>query len=199
MTQPKPAICIDIDNVIARTDEVMRRVIFDFTGGRVKYEYEHVVEFDYHRCKDANGSSISPEEWAKIHGLFSEPRYLWQIQPEPGVQSIIKSLSDKFDIHLVTSRLAKARRTTVEWLENHGFPSHDLHFLKHGEKHVSLGKFAAAVEDHYEQAVDFATCGTSSFLLKHPWNTGKPEAHNLYWVDTWSELTKQLFSLTPER
>ncbi len=23
----------------------------------------------------------------------------------------------------------------------HVFPPHDLHFLKHGEKHVSLGKF----------------------------------------------------------
>ncbi len=191
-----PAICIDIDNVIARTDEVMRRVIFEMTNGRVRYEYEDIVEFDYHRCKDAYGGSISVEEWKKIHDLFSEPRYLWQIQPEPGVQSALKLISEKFEIHLATSRLAKARRPTIEWLENHGFPPHDLHFLKHGEKHLSLGTFTAAIEDHYEQAVDFAMCGTPTFLLQHPWNTGKPQTSSVYWVSSWSDLTRQLFSLT---
>ena len=188
------AICLDIDNVIARTDEVMRRVIFDFTGGRVKHEYNHIVEFDYHRCKDANGSSISVEEWKRIHDLFSEPRYLWQIQPEPGVQTALTLISEKFDIHLATSRLPKARRTTIEWLDNYNFPSHDLHFLKHGEKHMSLGKFAAAVEDHYEQAVEFARAGTPAFLLQHPWNRGKPNEVNVRWVDGWEKLTEALLA-----
>jgi 5'(3')-deoxyribonucleotidase len=189
------SLCIDIDNVLARTDEVMRRVICDFTNGRVNFKYEQIIQFDYWKCKDGTGCTVTKNEWNSIHELFSEPRYLWMVQPEPGVQDCLKLLAAKFDIHLATSRLPKARRQTIEWLDNHGFPPHDLHFLKHGEKHVSLGKFAAAVEDHYEQAVEFANCGTPSFLLQHPWNRGKPQADKLKWVNDWSDLTKQLVSL----
>lgn len=190
-----PSVCIDIDNVIARTDEVMRQVIHEFTDGRVKFKYNNIVEFDYCKCKDGNGETITKDEWKKIHEVFSEPRYLWKIQPWPDVQRHLKRLTKEFAIHLATSRLPKARRITIEWLENHGFPSHDLHFLKHGHKHVSLGNFIAAVEDHYEQAVDFAKLGIPCFLLEHPWNRGKPRMQNLYWVKGWPQLSKQLLAL----
>jgi 5'(3')-deoxyribonucleotidase len=189
------SLCIDIDNVLAKTDEVMRRIICAFTNGRVNLNYEDILQFDYWKCKDGNGCSITKDEWNCIHDLFSEPRFLSQIQPEPGVQDALKLLAAKFDLHLATSRLPKARRTTIEWLDNHGFPSHDLHFLKHGEKHVSLGVFAGAIEDHYEQAVNFAASGTPSFLLQHPWNRGKPQVDKVYWANNWSELTSQLLSL----
>jgi len=39
--------CIDLDNVLARTDEVMRRVISDFSGGKVQLDYEDIVKFNY--------------------------------------------------------------------------------------------------------------------------------------------------------
>jgi len=189
------SICIDVDNVIARTDEVMRQVIHDFTGGRVNLEYNHVVEFDYFKCKDRSGENITKSDWKKIHECFSEPRYLWKIQPWPDVQRHLERLSEEFAIHLATSRLPKARRTTIEWLENHDFPSHDLHFLKHGDKHIALGQFTAAVEDHYEQAVGFARSGTPCFILEHPWNRDKPKIKNLIWVKTWEELSRQLLAL----
>jgi len=126
----KQRLCIDIDNVIAQTDEVMRRVIHDFTGGRVQLDYAHVIDFDYHKCKDANGCAITKEEWHAVHDLFSEPQNLWLLQPFEGVQDHLKALGDKFVLHLATSRLPKARRTTVEWLEAHKIPAHDLHFLR---------------------------------------------------------------------
>ena len=189
------SICIDVDNVIARTDEVMRQVIHDFTGGRVNFEYDHIIEFDYCKCKDGNGGTITKSEWEKIHELFSEPRHLWKIQPWPDVQRHLKRLTKQFAIHLATSRLPKARRITIEWLEDYDFPPHDLHFLKHGDKHVSLGKLTAAVEDHYEQAVEFAKSGTPCFLLEHRWNRDKPRLDNLIWVKTWKDLARQLLAL----
>jgi uncharacterized HAD superfamily protein len=187
-------LCIDIDNVIAQTDAVMREVIRDFTGGRVNLAYRHVVEFDYHKCKDGEGCAISKDEWKAVHDLFSEPRYLWQVQPMPGVQEALRALTEKFALHLATSRLPRARRTTVEWLEAHAFPAHDLHFLKHGEKHESLGRFHAGVEDHYEQAVSFAEAGTPCFLISHPWNRHKPRVPNVRWVTGWEELAKELLA-----
>lgn len=192
------SLCIDIDNVIAQTDAVMRRVIEDYTSGRVKLSYDQVTEFNYFVCRDGDGNTITKEEWKEVHVLFSEPRYLWQIQPTSGAVHGLTQLAKRYKLHLATSRLPKARRTTVEWLENHGFPPHDLHFLKHGEKHATLRAFTAAVEDHYEQAVAFATLGeTPCFLLRHPWNRTKPPIGGVQWVDTWPQLTEQLLPPVP--
>jgi uncharacterized HAD superfamily protein len=191
----KGRLCIDIDNVIARTDEVMRQVIREFTDGRVDLDYNDIIEFDYHKCIDRNGRNITKGEWKSIHDLFSEPRYLWTIQPEEGVHDHLVKLSGKFDIHFTTSRLPRARRTTIEWLENYDFPAHDLHFLKHGEKHSSLGQFIAAVEDHYEQAIEFAKSGTPCYILEHPWNRAKPVIADVHWVKNWSALAPQLLAL----
>jgi len=189
-------LCIDIDNVIARTDEVMRRVIAEYTGGRIQLAYEDVREFNYFECKDSTGNSISKEEWKHIHELFSEPRYLWLIQPFPGAVEGLRQLAKRYTLHFATSRMPKARRVTVEWLENHGLPSHDLHFLKHREKHASLRPFSAAVEDDYDQAKAFATDGgTPCFLVRHPWNQTKHATEGIQWVDTWPELTERLLTV----
>jgi hypothetical protein len=76
--------CFDIDNVIAQTDEVMRRVIEDYTNGRVRLAYEDIKTFNYYECLDRFGNGISKEEWNRVHEVFSESRYLWLIQPFPG-------------------------------------------------------------------------------------------------------------------
>ncbi len=191
----KPRLCIDIDNVIAQTDAVMRQVIRDYTGGRVNLTYEDIVEFDYHKCKDGKGCAITKEDWHVVHELFSETRYLMQVQPVPGVQGILRGLAEKFVLHLATSRLHKARRTTIEWLDAHAFPPHDLHFLKHGEKHESLGKFTAAVEDHYDQAVRFAKHGTPCYLMLHPWNQAKDRSDDVRPAKGWEEIAASLASM----
>lgn len=188
--------CIDIDNVVAQTDEVLRAVIADFTNNRVRLAYDDVLNFDYCKCKDETGNSITRDEWRAIHDLFSEPRYLWLIRPTRGAIEGLCEVSRHAVVHFATSRLAKARRVTIEWLENHGFPSHDLHFLKQGEKHASLRQFSAAVEDDYDQAKAFATLsGTPCFLLSHPWNRDRPHVNGVTWTNTWQELTARLIEI----
>ena len=192
--------CVDIDNVLGDTDEVMRRVIAEFTDGRVQLSYQHVKEFNYADCVDDNGCRISKEEWNAIHDLFSEPRFLWQIQPTAGAVKGLHELSRYGAVHIATTRLPKARRTTVEWLENHGFPPHDLHFLKHGQKHSSLRVFTAAVEDDYDQAASFASIAdTRSFLIRHPWNAEKPAINRVRWVKDWDELVPEVSRMTDAR
>lgn len=192
-TAAKPRICVDIDNVIAQTDEVMRRVIREFTKGRVNYEYNHILEFDYHKCVDSAGESSTKDEWKGIHELFSESVNILSIAPMPGALENLKRLSYSFDVHIATTRLPKARRVTIEWLESNGFPPFDLHFLRHGEKHTSLAPFFAAVEDHYEQAVALIGAGSPCFLIEHPWNRTKPRLDGIQWVKGWDELTDRLF------
>src|SRR5690606_9407853 len=144
-TAERPRICIDIDNVIAQSDSVMRSVIRQVTQNRVDLAYEDVVRFNYWDCQDRNGNAITQEEWALIHDAFSDPQQVGSIEPVPGVQEQLQRLSDHYVLHFATSRLPAARRATIEWLQRHQFPPHDLHFLKHGEKHISLGRFEASV------------------------------------------------------
>jgi hypothetical protein len=106
--------CIDIDNVVACTDEVMRRVISEFTDGRVQLKYEDVVKFNYHECPDPHGNQLTKDEWRQVHDLFSEPRSLMSINPIPGAIEGLRRLATRGTVHLATSRLPKVRKTTVE-------------------------------------------------------------------------------------
>ena len=49
------SICVDIDNVVARTDDVMREVIRECSQDRVDLVCEDVVCFDYWMCRDGLG------------------------------------------------------------------------------------------------------------------------------------------------
>jgi len=194
-----PRICIDIDNVIAQTDEVMRDVIREYTDGHVTLGYDHVQTFEYHECKDADGHRITQLDWKVIHNLFAERSRILSVKPYPFVQARLRELSDSFAIHLATSRLPKARQTTVEWLDRNCFDfKYDLHFVQHREKHASLGQFTAAVEDDYEQAKAFASdVGTPCLLMRHPWNEKRPQVNGVEHVDDWTELTEKLLRSLP--
>lgn len=186
-------ICIDIDNVIAQSDTLMRKVIWEITSGRVKLGYEDVQRFNYWECHDPNGNSISKEEWQIIHGTFSEPDKLLSIEPVPGAVEQLGRLAAHYTLHFATSRLPQARRPTIEWLERHRFPSHDLHFLKHGEKHISLGRFDASAEDDPDQAEAFARAGIGmNFVIAHPWNARIVENDNLCRITSLRQLVDAL-------
>jgi uncharacterized HAD superfamily protein len=119
------------------------------------------------------------------------------IAPFPGAQEQLRKLSEQFDIHYATSRLPHAWRSTIDWLEQHRFPLRCLHFLIPGEKHISLGGFMAAVEDHYEQAAAFARAGIPCYLIKHPWNRSKPSVPDVHWVRGWEHLADRLLGKIP--
>ncbi len=71
---------------------------------------------------------------------------------------------------------------------------HGLHFLRPGEKHISLGGFLAAVEDNYAQAVAFAKAGILCYLIEHPWSKGKPAFPGIHWVKDWEQLAGRFLS-----
>jgi len=175
----------------------MRRVIRDFTRGRVDLAYEDVRQFNYWECRDSRGASISKEEWRNVHERFSDSRHVSQIQPMEGANDCLDQLSARFEIHLATTRLAKARRPTVEWLERHGFSHYNLHFLRHREKHLCLRGIACAVEDDLAQAELFVREHTPCFLLAHPWNATDQETEHLRRLASWEELTSAMLAVAP--
>ncbi|MCX5644558.1 MAG: hypothetical protein NTZ17_07710 [Phycisphaerae bacterium] len=193
----KARICLDLDNVLARTDEVMRSVILAFTGGSVDLQYEDVVTFNYWECKDRRGNQISRMDWSAIHRVFSEERHILSIKPYEGIQDHLTAFRDKFDLHIVTSRLRSARKPTVEWLDINSFPEHSLHFVRHGEKHTVLAQFAVSVEDDLAQAEAFAAQGVQSYVLAHPWNEVNGESLVRRMSD-WATLREHVLNLPGE-
>ena len=106
------SICIDIDNVIAKTDEVMRSVIRAHSRRGVDLQYEDVVCFDYWLCRDSQGRRIDRNEWDLIHREFTF-NYLSRISPVDGVQEYLQRLAKWFDVHLTTSRLPGVLSITI--------------------------------------------------------------------------------------
>lgn len=191
---PKPRLALDLDNVLADTDTVMRAVIREYTNGRVNFEYAHIGRFNYHECADAAGERITRDDWKKVHDLFSEPHRLNEVNPYPGIKQYLARLAEVFELHIATARLPQAREHTARWLREHGFPPHRLHFLGHGEKHTSLGRYFAAVEDDRDQAEAFARAGIHSFVLAHPWNESPANAL-VHRYEKWDALTVALLQL----
>jgi uncharacterized HAD superfamily protein len=111
------------------------------------------------------------------------------LEPFPHAVESLFALAETFRLHFATSRLAKARGATVKWLREHGFPDHDLHFLKHGEKHSSLGRFDISVEDDPDQAIAFAESGFGlNILIAHPWNSEVKIEENLLRANNWQSV-----------
>jgi 5'(3')-deoxyribonucleotidase len=186
----KQLICVDIDNVLARTDEVMREVIRLCSKDEVDLRYEDIIEFDYWNCVDRNGRCFARTEWENIHTEFTR-KYIPCIQPFNGVQEYLRKLSDKFEIHVATSRLSEGYTATKDWLVAHNIPFTELHFVGHRKKHLIPKAFFAAIEDDRTQAEFFHDRGVRAFLLGHPWNVIEASSP-LIRVDEWPTLVAKL-------
>ena len=187
------SICVDIDNVVARTDDVMREVIRECSQDRVDLVCEDVVCFDYWMCRDGLGRRFDRTEWTKIHTEFTH-NHLLRVRPFEGVSQYLARISDRFDIHLATSRLPEGWGQTERWVKQHAIPHRKIHYVKHGEKHLIGQEFTAAIEDDREQAYAFQLSGVRTFLLAHPWNHIGPHSP-LRRVAAWEDLTAEILNL----
>jgi len=193
MTSAKPAVCVDIDNVIAKTDEVMREVIRAHSRLHVDLAYDDVVCFEYWMCRDRAGRRFDKNEWKKIHKEFTHS-YLLQILPFDNIARYLKTIGGKFDVHLATSRLDDGQEATRVWLDQHSIPYRKLHFVPEGTKHLINEQFIAAIEDDREQGYAFYGKGVLVFLLAHPWNVVGPYSP-LKRVEDWDRVTSELLNL----
>ena len=187
-----PKICVDIDNVVARTDDVLRGVIREFSKDHVDLAYEDVVCFDYWLCRDSRGRRFDRGEWNGIHREFIL-NHIMRIAPVENIQSHLARVAQCYEIHLATSRPEEGREDTVRWLCEHNIPYLNLHFVRNGEKHLISNDFHIAVDDDREQGYAFFAKGVRTFLLAHPWNEICPHSP-LSRVANWEELTSQLLS-----
>jgi 5'(3')-deoxyribonucleotidase len=190
----RPRLGIDVDNCVAATDAVMRRLISQVTKDRVNFQYTDIVEFDYHGafCQDSQGQRLDASEWKEVHDRFSEPSEVMAVEPIAGAVEAIHDLHGKYDIHFVTTRRPTARAATIQWLEQirmGKWGAYGVHFVAHREKHEVVN-VAAAIDDDLVQATLFAGRGIRSLLLAHPWNKTSDKFLERY--PDWSAIVQAL-------
>ncbi len=184
------AICVDIDNTIADTDSVLRRLIRQVSHDRVRLAHEDVVCYEYWKCRDARGHRLTPREWRKVVDRFHRDR-LEEIPPFPGVAEHLARLGQRFEIHLATTRDPVGEAATRIWLRRHGIPHDRLHFARHGEKHRIPYSFDFAIEDDREQAYAFLASGVTAIVLGKPWNLVGPSSP-VERLPDWSSIAARL-------
>ena len=163
------AICVDIDNTIADTDSVLRRVIRMVSRDRVRLAHEDVVCYEYWKCRDAQGHRLTSQEWHRVVDEFHRER-LEEIPPFRGVVGHLTRLGEIFEIHLATTRNPTSEASTRAWLRRHRIPHDRLHFARPGEKHRISHEYDFPVEDDREQAYAFVASGVPAIMLGRPWN-----------------------------
>jgi hypothetical protein len=196
----KPKLCVDIDNVMGRTDDVIREMlrvatISEANPTGIKLEYEDVVHFDYPLNHNYLGQSVSDKIWKEVHEKFLDPNSnsLELIQPMPCVLQNLREIANDWDILIVTSRKDKALGKTRLWIEKPFSGFDRCVFSSEGKHKFQVAEFSAAIDDYLPTVVEFHEQGVRSFLYDHPWNRNDRIA-GLTVVTNWDEFHYALMS-----
>lgn len=184
----KPVLGVDLDNVLALTDPLIRRLIREMFG--IHLGQGDIIHFDYWRC------GITKEQDRAVFNRFHHSECATVAVIDGAVNALL-SLHDDFEIHIVTGRPPITERSTLDWLETHGIPYDELDFRK--RKEGSRVNFDAFVDDHRETAYALAHRGIYSFLFDYPWNEPEPiDPPNLIRVESWKEIQAHLERVFPQ-
>lgn len=182
----KPILGVDLDNVLADTDPLIRRMIWEMCG--IRLERENVTHFDYRDCSRLTDTQ-NYLLWHRFHTIEC-----LRVKPVAEAVEALYSLSDEYKIHIVTNRPPETRGLTLEWLSKHDVLYDRLDFAK--DKTVSGIPFTAFIEDKRETAYAMAERGVKSFLLDCPWNQPmSADPSGVIRVGSWSEILGHLLSV----
>ncbi|NCC71018.1 hypothetical protein EOM09_05535 [bacterium] len=129
---------------------------------------------------------------------FHKTHYFDNIAPVIGAQEAIKSLSEKHELYIITSRQNEVAIPTKESVERH-FPNRflEIHFTNHysqsgnvrTKKEVcdSLG-IDVMVEDSADYAINCLTASRRIFLINQAWNTQRSIPKEISRVNSWQNI-----------
>ncbi len=167
---------VDLDNVLCKTDAVIRRLIKRQTGRSLREQ--EVVEFDYSRV-----ASLTPVEYEGVLREFHRTDSL-SAKPIRGARLALKLLSATFRVTIVTGRPAEFRPETLRWLQKNRMKFDELVF---STRKWELAKGSAfLVEDSGETALTVSHC-CLVYLFDYPWNSFA-KSPNIRRIKKWNEI-----------
>jgi 5'(3')-deoxyribonucleotidase len=133
---------------------------------------------------------VGREQYESLHRFAVTARNLFgTVAMIPGARSVLRRLSEeKYHIRIITHRLfiyyfhALAVQQTIEWLDHHGIPYHDLCFMKDKEQ-VGADIY---IEDSPENVKSLRVRGFYTICFANSTNKeiGNPRAQN--WDDVYN-------------
>jgi len=146
---------------------------------------------------------ITQEDLAMRIEVFHRSDEFRGIQPVHGAQEGIKSLAEKHELFLVSSRKQEDIEKTTKWLDQY-FPQAFSSVLHLGSGSEGIKKSRACfglqipllIDDSLEVATDCVHAGTRVVLLDTPWNRQSDLSTNLIArARTWEEVNKIIASM----
>jgi uncharacterized HAD superfamily protein len=156
----KKIIGVDIDNVIAATDEKIRELIELFCG--VSSQQKDIRSWYY---STSIGITKEQEHYVleRLHN-----QYISELKLINGAKKSLDVISSEYSIWLLTGRPNSTKDLTVKWLQEKAIPYDELFFVEN--KTVFADTVTFIVEDKAETALDFSSLGVRAYLFDYPWN-----------------------------
>ena len=141
------------------------------------------------------------EAIARVHDFYRTPEHDATL-PLIDAPEVVRHLSSRYTLHIITSRVDEIRDLTLAWLERH-FPQMftSAQFINNYGPTSGVKRTKADVctelsadlmiEDSLEHARSIAAIGIPVILIDCPWNQGDiPE--NVYRVASWRDIGELL-------
>lgn len=142
------------------------------------------------------------EDWGLTAGEFYELLDTLTIDEElfdsyPPIAHTAEGWSDLKSqgvrIHIITHRSMVATTQTMRWLERYRLVPDTIHFT--GKKAQVLSAIserrAIAIDDHYEQHLNYQDHGILSFLFDQPWNSRYHEHSRMFTLPEFSQYIRK--------
>jgi uncharacterized HAD superfamily protein len=171
---------VDIDNVIALTYPIVRRLIDDELSVGEKQKNSFCRNYPKRAITSAQEKTI----FQKFNTSFCE-----KLAVLPHAIDSLKRLKDQYRIILVTSRDLSAQGKTENWLKANRIACDELLFSK--AKHAVPIPFDYFIEDNAEFALSLSLGGVKVILFDYEWNRNV-QNHNITRVNGWQEAIKIL-------
>ncbi len=184
-------IGIDFDDVVA--DSYSTYLTFYNRKHKTSFTKAQLVTGDFARILN-----IDPDEWLQKVHHFIEHDFLEMVRPMDYVQKTLARLSQRNQLHTVTSRSQRFADVTMRWKALHGISDYfvDAHFCgneagnaNHREKNDVCKDIGATIllDDHPRNAFRCAADNIQVFVFDQPWNRHVPEGAKIVRINSWQD------------
>lgn len=183
-------------------DDVILNFMESFRGfHNENYGTNHELE-DYTDFYLENILGCTKEEIVKRVEVFYNSHEHKNANPVKGAVEVLKKLSDKYELIIITAKPEELREQTIAWLNIH-LPNifSDVVFTNHfqgegpkrnkGDVCLELG-IEAFVDDAIHNAENVASVGIPVLLLDTPWNRKFEETEFVKRVQNWEQIEQIL-------
>lgn len=188
----RKTIAVDLDNVIAKTDECIRQLIGRLSG--VHLSQMEIMCWDYAQILIQKG--ISEVEARKVvmnaFDIFHSRNCLHAQPVEKSLATIYELSRSGFMIVIVTGRppTITCKQLTKEWIKKYSISCSCV--IMESEKATISTSWSVLIDDAPHTAISVSEKGTRVLLFDYPWNKEVPSHPLVNRVNGWDDIFRQI-------